>query len=185
MTTCEDAAMPPRQAKFFRLFVMSAAGTVATEFAIVVPFLVFLLFNLVDFTLLIWAQMELDFAAQMGAQAAYSACTGGGMPALSNCAGLTAAVNQAIGETSLGSQVTLASGSPGEIYYCPSGGSLQSVSTYPTLPSPYNCGAAGNASELPGDYISIAVSYSYAPFFNGLSLVSARTMSGAAIQRLK
>jgi len=105
-------------------WLASEAGNALIEFALVAPILALLLLNLFDFSSLIWATMETDYSAQVGAQAAVKACAGGSLPAVSNCAGLTTAVTNAIHGTSLGSAVSLASGYPTETYYCVSGTTL-------------------------------------------------------------
>ena len=105
-----------------------------------------MIMNILDFSLLIWAHMEVDYAAQMGAQAAYKSCSTGTLPATTNCSGLSTTVTNAIQATSLGTAVTLASGSPSETYYCVSGTSLQSVGAYSSPPNPFNCSSAGSSS---------------------------------------
>jgi Flp pilus assembly protein TadG len=162
------------------------AGTAMVEFALAAPILVLLLLNLFDFSVLIWSRMQTDYSAQMGAQAAFKLCGGGSPPQLTNCSGLTAAVTTAVQSTSLSTGVTLASGSPGEDFYCVSGTSttLQSIGTSP--PSPYDCSTAtpSDAAATPGDYIVVQVNYSYKPTFSGLSLASAQTMTARAMQRV-
>ena len=147
--------------------------------------LVLLLLNLFDFSVLIWSIMQTDNSAQMGAQAAWKLCVTGTPPALTNCTGLNAAVTTAAQSTSLGTAVTVATGSPSETFYCTSGTALQSVGTSP--PSPYDCSSAtpSNPAGTPGDYITVQVNYSYAPTFSGLSLASARTLTSTAMQRLQ
>jgi Flp pilus assembly protein TadG len=159
-------------------------GTAILEFALAAPILVVLLLNLFDFSVLIWTRMQTDNSAQMGAQAAFKICAGGTMPALTNCAGLSTAVTTAVQSTSLGIGATLASGYPGEIFYCTSGNTLQSVGTSP--PSPYDCSGAtpSNPAATPGDYIVVRVNYSYTPTFSGLSLASAQTLTATALQRM-
>jgi hypothetical protein len=81
----------------------------------------------------------------------------------------------------LGSNVTLVAGSPTEGYYCTTTtGALQLVGTGPgtvgsppTKPAPDTCAAVASASDLtavPGDYVKINVSYTYAPIFSGVSV---------------
>jgi Flp pilus assembly protein TadG len=174
-----------RPAARLRALLSATAGAAAVEFALVSGILVALLLNVVDFSLLIWAQMQVDYAAESGAQAAYNTCSGGTMPATTHCATLNSVVTTAIHGTSLGSSVTLASGSPSETYYCVSGSSLQSVGTPASPPSPFNCSAAGDASKTPGDYVRVAVSYSFTPLFGGISLAPSETLTGAGLQRLQ
>ena len=160
------------------------AGTAIIEFALAAPILVVLLLNLFDFSVLIWSTMQTDYSAQMGAQAAFSLCGGGNPPALTNCAGLNAAVTTASQSTSLGTGVTLATGSPSEQFYCVAGTTLESIGNTP--PNPYNCATANppNAAATPGDYIVVQVNYSYTPAFSGLSLASAHTLTATAMQRV-
>jgi Flp pilus assembly protein TadG len=159
-------------------------GNVVLEFAFVAPVLLVLLINVADFSTLIWAQMEVEYSAQMGAQAAYKNCSTGALPAKTNCTNLSTAVTTAVHSTSLGSAVTLASGYPTETYYCVSGTNLQSVGNYSAPPSPFDCSAAGDPGTKPGDYIEVNVDYAYSPIFVGLSLAAARTVRANSIQRL-
>jgi Flp pilus assembly protein TadG len=159
-------------------------GNVMIEFALIAPILIVLIMNILDFSLLIWAHMQVDYSAQMGARAAYTTCSAGALPATTNCANLTTAVTTAAQATSLGSAVSLASGYPSETYYCVNVTTLQSVGNYSSPPSPFNCSAAGSAGTTPGDYIEVDVTYDFAPTFPGLSLASAQTLTGKAIQRL-
>jgi Flp pilus assembly protein TadG len=156
-------------------------GNVMIEFALIAPVLVVLIMNILDFSMLIWARMQVDYSAQMGGQAAYRTCSTVTPPVTTNC-NLDAAVTTAIQRTSLGTAVTLASGYPTETYYCVSGTTLQSVATYPAA-RPADCSAYGSSSA-PGDYIEVDVTYSYAPTFAGLSLASSQTLTGKAIQRV-
>lgn len=138
------------------------SGTAAIEFALVSLILVTLLLNVVDFGFLIWDKMEVDNAAEMGAQAAYNTCSTGIIPATTNCATLNTVVTTAIQSTSLSNAVSLASGYPSENYYCLSGTSLQNVGNYSSPPS--DCSATGNPGAKPGDYITVQVTYSYTPY---------------------
>ena len=161
-------------------------GNVIIEFALIAPILVVLIINILDFSMLIWARMQVDYSAQMGGRAAYKTCSTatGTYPGTTNCASLSGVVTTAIQATSLGTGVTLTSGYPTETYYCVSGTTLQSVGSYSSPPSPFNCSAAGSASTTPGDYIEVDVTYSYAPTFAGLSLAFAQTLTGKSMQRL-
>ena len=154
------------------------------EFALIAPILVLVIVNILDLTAIVWDQMETDYSAQMGGQAAYKTCSTGTLPATSNCASLNTTVTTAIHSTSLGAAVSLAAGSPSETYYCVSGTTLQSVGSYSSPPNPFNCSAAGNAAATPGDYVEVDVTYAYSPTFPGLSLVSARTLTAKSMQRL-
>jgi Flp pilus assembly protein TadG len=176
---------PRAGAAVLRRLARAQSGSAAIEFAFVGSILVVLLLNVVDFSRMIWTQMEVENSAQIGAQAAYQTCAGGSMPATTNCPTLASVVTTAIQSTSLGATVRLASGSPGENYYCTNENTLQSVGTYSSPPSPFNCSATGNASDSPGDYVSVNVTYNFTPLFAGLSLAPTRVLTGAAIMRLR
>jgi Flp pilus assembly pilin Flp len=168
-------------------FLTEEDGNVVIEFALVAPILVVLIVNILDFSSLIWDQMEVDYSAQVGAQAAYKECSTRTLPAklTTNCPNLDTKVRTAIQSTSLGTGVSLSSGYPTETYYCVSSTSLQSVGSYSSPPSPFDCSAVGSASTRPGDYIEVDVSYSYTPTFARLSLASAQTLTGKSMERLK
>jgi Flp pilus assembly protein TadG len=168
-----------------RRLARAEAGSAAIEFALVSTILLVLFVNLIDFSFLIWAQMEVETSAQMGAQAAYAACSSAASPATTNCPTLNSVVTTAIQDTSLGTAVALASGSPSESYYCATASGLESMGGYSSPPSPYDCSGAGNASASPGDYMTVSVSYSFAPLFAGVSLAGSRTLTASGMQRLR
>src|SRR5215469_11809542 len=62
-------------------WLVNDVGNALIEFGLVAPILVTLLLNLYDFSVLLWAAMQTDYAAQMGAQAAVKTCAGGTLPA--------------------------------------------------------------------------------------------------------
>jgi Flp pilus assembly protein TadG len=147
-------------------------GVAAVEFALVVSMLTLGLLNAVDVGYYMFTRMEVENAAEMGGQAAWKTCDVNSLPATTKCAGLTAAITAAIHATSLGAAVSLQSGSPSEGYYCVDAASaLQPVGSLASKPA--NCAAVGNASGQPGDYIQVAVTYTYAPLFPGVSVMSA------------
>ena len=150
-----------------RRFPADVRGVAATEFAIGGGILLVGILNAIDVGLYEYRRMEVENAAQVGAQAAWKACddTSTMLPATQNCPKLTSAVAGAIQSTSLGSAVSLTSGYPAEGYFCVnSSGVLQSVGTVDST-KPANCSAAGNSSTTPGDYLQVGVSYSYSPLF--------------------
>lgn len=147
-------------------FRRDARGTAAIEFAGAGMLLAVGLLNAVDFGYYMYQRMEVENAAQVGAQVAWKTCSQSSMlPATQNCAGLNAAVTTAIQSTTLGSAVTLVSGYPTEGYYCVNASNqLQSVGSV-TSSEPTDCSAAGNANTSPGDYLQIQVTFAYAPMF--------------------
>jgi uncharacterized membrane protein len=148
-------------------------GVAAVEFASAAMFLVLGLLNAIDVGYYTYQRMEVENAAQVGAQAAWNTCYDPTymLPATKNCSGLNAAIASAIQSTSRGSAVSLESGYPAEGYYCAdSAGVLQSVGNLSSKPA--NCSAAGNANVAPGDYVQVGVTLSYAPLFPGVSVMS-------------
>ena len=156
----------------FRFFRRDTRGVAAVEFALGSLVLIIGVLNAVDVGLYAFQRMEVDSAAQAGAQAAWAKCfdTTAMLPATKNCAGLNDAITTAIQGTSLGGDVALASGFPSEGYYCATAsGSLQSVGSLAVKPA--DCTAAGSPGVGPGDYVQVGVSFPYAPLFPGLSVM--------------
>lgn len=160
-------------------------GSASIELALCGLVLAVALMNAVDVGYYIYNRMEVENAAQMGAQAAWKTCNQTSLlPATVNCPGLNSAVTASIHSTTLGTSVSLPVGSPSENYYCiNTSNALQVVGTLNSPPS--NCSAVGNASLQPGDYLLVQVSYSYTPLFPGVSVMSAQTVNKTAWMRLK
>jgi Flp pilus assembly protein TadG len=157
-----------------RLFGADARGVAGIEFALTGPLLALGLLNAVDVGYFIYQRMEVENAAEVGAQAAWKTCNNlksTMLPATVNCPTLQAVLTTAIQSTSLGTAVTLASGYPAEGYYCVnSSNALQlqgSVSSPPTTCS---------TGVTPGDYLQVSVTYPYQPLFPGL--ISVMSVSG-------
>jgi Flp pilus assembly protein TadG len=151
-------------------------ASAAIEFAGTAGLLSVGLLNAVDVGYYMYQRMQVENAAQVGAQAAWKTCPQSLLPATQNCVDLNAAITAAIHSTSLGTAVGLASGYPAEGYYCVNASNLlQSVGTLSNRPT--DCSTTGNAAATPGDYIQIRVSYSYAPLFPGITVMSATGIS--------
>jgi len=156
-----------------RAFRHDRRGTAAVEFALAATLLVVALLNAVDFGYYMYQRMEVENAAEAGAQAAWKTCSDQStmLPATENCANLTTAVTAAIQHTSLGTGITLTAGSPTEGYYCVNASNtLQAVGSLAAKPT--DCSSVGRASVSPGDYIQVSVTCPYAPLF-GISLMTA------------
>jgi Flp pilus assembly protein TadG len=156
-----------------RRFRRDTRGTAAIEFAGASVLLVAGLMNAVDLGYYEHRRMEVENAAQAGAQAAWATCNdiSSMLPATLKCPKLTAAVTAAIQSTSLGTAVSLAAGFPTEGYYCVNGSNaLQSVGSLASKPA--DCTAAGDSTKSPGDYIQVGVTFSYAPLFPGVTVMS-------------
>jgi Flp pilus assembly protein TadG len=161
--------------KFF--FRDDARGAAAVEFALVALFLVGGLINAAEVGRYEYQLLQVENAAEVGAQTAWTVCLATMVPATANCTGLNAALTTAIQSTNLGAAVTLASGYPAEGYYCinTSTNALQLVGGVTSKPA--NCSAAGNASIGPGDYIQVGVSFTYTPLFTGMTVMGSSSQS--------
>lgn len=151
-------------------FAANERGAAALEIALWLGVLVVPVLNVVDLGFYTFQKMQVEAAAQAGAQAAWEACSSlTAQPKGTACgAAMTTAMTTAIQSTSLGANVTLASGSPTEGAYCPDATEvLQPVGTYAQ-----SCAAAGYPAGTAGDYVQVAVSYNYSPVFSGVSIVA-------------
>jgi Flp pilus assembly protein TadG len=166
--------MRMRSTPMLPLLRRDTRGTAAIEFAAASTLLVVGVLNAVDIGFYEYRRMEVENAAQVGVQAAWSTCndTSSMLPATQNCPGLTAAITTAVQSTSLGTGVSLTSGYPAEGYYCvTSSGTMQSVGSLSSRPA--DCSAAGNANASPGDYLQVGVTLSYASLFPGVTVMGA------------
>jgi Flp pilus assembly protein TadG len=160
-------------------------GVAAIEFAIFAGLLSIGMLNVTDLAVYVYQRMQVEYATQAGAQAAWHTCNTNQLPATNNCSGLSNAVQNAVKSTSLGTRVTLQSGSPSEGYYCVNGsGVLQYMSDVNNKPT--DCSAAGAAGVQPGDYIKISTTFAYAPLFPGVTVagVLATPITRIALMRL-
>ncbi|MGB6177495.1 MAG: TadE/TadG family type IV pilus assembly protein [Methylocella sp.] len=164
--------------KKLRLFGARAGGVAGIEFGVTGLLLVVGLLNAVDIGFYAYRRMEVENAAEVGAQAAWQTChdaNGSILPATVNCPGLNNAITTAIQSTTLGTAVSLASGYPAEDYRCVNASNvLQSVGSVSSPPA--NCAAAGNAAASPADYLQVGVTCQYQPLFPGL--ISVMSVSG-------
>ena len=160
-------------------------GVAAIEFGLFGIILAFALVNVTDISIYIYQRMQAENATEIAAQAAWKACDLPKLPATINCPGLATAVQNALTSTSLGTRVSLISGSPSDGYYCiNSSNALQYISDVSSKPA--DCTAAGMPSLQPGDYIQVQTTFTYAPIFPGLSVAStfATPINRTAIMRL-
>jgi Flp pilus assembly protein TadG len=160
-------------------------GVAAIEFGIFSILLFASLANVTDVSIYIYQRMQVENATEIAAQTALKTCATQ-LPATTNCTNLLDAVKTAVKSTSLGTAVTLQNGSPSEGYYCiNTSNALQWVSDV-TSPKPADCTAAGTPALQPGDYITIATTFTYAPIFARLSVAAAfpTPITKTAIMRL-
>jgi len=146
-------------------------GVAAVEFAIVSVFLMTAILNAADVGGYIYQAMEVENAAQMAAQTTLQGCSVSQVPVTTNCPNLSTKISAAIASTSLGTGIALQTGSPTEAYYCVNASNtLVQVGTLGNKPA--NCSAAGNAAVAPGDYVIVAVTYTYVPIMAGASVAA-------------
>jgi Flp pilus assembly protein TadG len=141
-------------------------GAAAAETAIFVLVLAPIALNLVDLGVYVYKRMQVENAAQAGAQAAWATCTKPPASA-TNCPYIASAVTAAVQGTSLGTAVTW-SNSPASTdagYYCPDG----TNNAFVTSSSGATCTNTGASA---GYYVKITVSYPFAPVFSGFSVAS-------------
>ena len=164
-------------------FRQDSRGVAAVEFSIAATLVIVGILNAVDLGLYEYRRMEVENAAQVGAQAAWKACydTSAMLPATTKCAGLNDAITAAIQSTSLGTAVSLTSGYPtgGLLLRQHLGCSPISRRAYPA--SPLIVPMQANSSASPGDYIQVSVSYAYAPLFSNLTVMGASGISSISM----
>lgn len=166
-----DLRIAARIVKRLGRFGAAAKGLVAVEFALTGTMLAYGLLNAIDLGYYIYRRMEVENAAEVGAQAATTTCKQAQLPATTKCSGLNAAITSAIQNTSLGTAVSLALGYPTEGYYCTnSSNALQFCGSVSSKPA--NCSCAGNASDRPADYLQVQVTAPYQALF-GVSVMGA------------
>ena len=163
--------MPATVSKKLRKFGAAARGVAGVELALTAPLLALGLVNAVDVGYYAYQRMEVENAAEVGAQAAWSTCNDlpanykgtSNLPATQNCAALNTTITTAIQSTTLGTAVSLASGYPAEGYYCVnSSNALQYQGSVSRSPTACSTGAA------PSDYLQVGVTYPYQSLFPGL-----------------
>ena len=148
-------------------------GVAAVEFGIFSVLLFVTLANVTDVSIYIYQRMQVENATEVAAQAVLKTCgSGSTLPATVNCANMATAIQTAMQSTSLGTAVTLQNGSPSEGYFCiDTNGAL--VFVHDVTSKPADCSAAGTPALQPGDYITIATTFTYTPIFAKLSVAAA------------
>jgi|EndMetStandDraft_5_1072996.scaffolds.fasta_scaffold211351_2 Flp pilus assembly protein TadG len=147
-------------------------GAATVEFALVTGTLVSLMLNGIEIGRYYFIRMEVQNATQMAVQAVWKICdTASENPVTVRCSGRTSAITRGLQSTTLGNNVTLATGYPTEAYYCTSTstGALQNVGAV-TSARPADCTAAGSSTDIPGNYLIVRGEYTYAPLFRGITI---------------
>jgi hypothetical protein len=154
-------------------------GISAVEFGLIAPIFAGLSLNVINFAILIWSQMQVDYAAAAGAQTAYNMCLVDKDNCQNNWSG---PVSAAANSTSLG---TVDSSTVGERYYCTVGTTLQPPEGLPPPPSlPTDCSAQGDPATKPARYVTVNVSYTFTPLVSELSLVPRQALAAKGLQSL-
>ena len=160
-------------------------GVAAIEFSVFAALISLGMLNVTDIAVYVYQRMQVEYATQAGAQAAWHTCDITHLPATNNCSGLSTAVQNAVQGTSLGTRVTLQTGSPSEGYYCVNSSNAL-VWVADVNHKPTDCSSVGSPGLAPGDYIQIATTFSYAPMFPGITVTGAFTtpITRTALMRL-
>ncbi|HET9159731.1 MAG TPA: TadE/TadG family type IV pilus assembly protein [Caulobacteraceae bacterium] len=174
-----------------RAYARRQHGAAAAEFGVFVLILAPLILNLVDMGYYAYVRMQVENAAQAGAQAAYANCIA--TPPSASCEpNLSTAIDNAVHGTSLGTKVswtnkpsggnTMFTGSSpkGVDRYCPI--TATNTLSYTNSPST-NC---SSTAASPGYYAKVSVSYTYRPVFSGATIASLfpSTITATTYQRL-
>lgn len=164
------------QRRGLRRFAHSESGAAAVELALILTVLVVALLNVVDLSVYAFRRIQVEMAAQAGAQAVHRLCSPLQIPVSANCTGWASAVTTGVQSTSLGTAVTLQANSPSEGYYCVNSANRLVFLSAVTNPSATDCSSYGSP-EAPGDYVQVGVTYTYTPLFSNVSV--AGLLSGA------
>ena len=167
-----------------RRFLADLRGAAAAEFVLWVAILTVPVLSAVDIGVYAFQRMQLEIAAQAAVQTAWHVCNKTTLlPAVKNCAGLSAAMTSAAQGTSLGTTVTITTTPVSEGYYCVNAsnklvlvGTTATFGATPAAPAPFDCHTViALSTAKPGDYIQVTASYAYAPVFPGVSVASLLT----------
>jgi Flp pilus assembly protein TadG len=149
-----------------QLFLRDERGMAGIEFTLIVSVLCFLFLNGIDVARYAWIRMQVENAAQIGAQAAWRTCDPNNLPVSCKSSAFTTPVTAAIQSTSLQTAVTLQTATAG--YYCVDAAVGLKLVADTTPPS--NCQTTGRVDLTPGYYAQVGVSYTYAPLFADLTI---------------
>lgn len=158
----------------FRHFLRDNRGAVAVETALVSGFLTILIAQVLDFGWYVYCAVQVKMAAQAAAAEAAVVCsTSTLLPAKTNCGSdIKTKMQAAANQVSIGGSITIADADFNEGYYCHNPGANNALvmkSSYTSKPAdctPYS------ATEIPADFVTAKVSYTFRPAFPGLSAIS-------------
>jgi len=164
-------------------FLRDTSGAAAAEFVLWLSILIIPILSVVDLGVFAMQRMQVDVASQAAVQAAWRLCDTPTKltPASDNCPGLASVITAGAQSTSLGTAVTLASGSPLNGYYCAASdatlkpaGATTTWTIGASAPSkPGDCKFVTTGSKTaPGEWIKVTVNFTYAPVFPSVSIAS-------------
>lgn len=157
---------------FLHGFLAETRGAASAEFVLWLALLTVPLLSAVDIGMYAFQRMQTQIAAQAAVQYVWQKCDPnlGGVPAFSKCGDLSLAnITSAAQSTSLGTNVTVSSAKEGTA--CPVSGDVpQWVGTPSTAIGTAPVSAACPLGPARPDYVTVTVSFAYAPFFTGVSV---------------
>lgn len=152
-------------------FLRDTRAVASAELAMILPAVAFIILNVVDLGFYIFTRMQVDLAAQSAVGAARVLCDQDTeYPAMTNCAGLSAAMTSAAQTTTLAGSVTIAN--TDEKSYCADAtGTLIEAGT-PASPSADCAAVVAGSTTKPGLYIGATTTYTFTPIFPGASVAA-------------
>ncbi len=159
-----------------RQFLRREDGVAGAELAIWATALIPVVFGTVDFANYTYRKAQVNEAAQAAAQRAWLHCNTAAKLPVTNCTGVSAAMTTAAQATGLGTAVTVTTTTDG--FDCANSssalvlvGTIGNLSSAPTRPA--TCaGVTAGSTAVPGEYIVVTTSYTYAPLFGTLSITA-------------
>jgi Flp pilus assembly protein TadG len=164
-------------------FLKDTNGAAAAEFVLWLSLLIIPILSVVDLGVFAMQRMQVDVASQAAVQAAWRLCDTPAKlePASDNCPGLADAITAGAQSTTLGTAVSVASGSPLDGYYCaasdstlkPAGSGMSWIIGATAPKKPGDCKAVTTGSKTaPGEWVQVTVNFTYAPVFSSVSVAS-------------
>jgi len=161
-----------------RAYLSNRRGSAAIEFALVLGMLTIPLMSVIDLGMYTYDKMQVRSAAQVAAQSVWASCgSSSNWPVTRYCTSWQSGINTSAQLTSLATNVTVTSVVDG--YYCVNGsgiltaiGSTGTFASPLTATAPTSCGSGTWETTTPYEFVTVTVSYTYAPVFGGISVAS-------------
>jgi Flp pilus assembly protein TadG len=163
-----------------RNYLSSESGAAAAEFAMFAVFLAPFILNAADLGMYMYQRLQVEAAAQAGAQAAYATCQSapvGSQTLVGVCPSFAAggAVDNAITSTALGALVTWDATNAAAVRAAGSGAGSDAGPFCPVLATNSLVAQTANCSSTsapPGYYVKITVRYQFRGLFGGATIAS-------------